>query len=221
MDWDSVFGREAYFVFLALVLAFGMLQTAGTVMGTEQPVVSVVSCSMYPEYDRGDILFVNGVEFSSIEEGDVVVFNAPMKSTVSVDGAEYRLSEQPTDTSIGEGRVLKVEDNTAVLEFDGERSRVESGRSYSIKDSRVEVENVSGVNMPVVHRVADKRNSSLETKGDNNPRQLDFEKDIRPEHVYGKVLFRLPKIGALKLVAMDFVGLTGQPLRIDSYTGCR
>jgi signal peptidase I len=220
-DWDSSIGREVYFVLLALILAFGILQTTGTVLETERPVVSVVSCSMYPEYDRGDILVVDGVDFSTIDEGDVIIFNVPMESAVRIDGEEYSLGEELTDTSLGPAKITTVEENQAIIEIDGQRIRVSSGGTYQVSDSNLEVVNVSGVNIPVVHRVTEKRNDSLETKGDNNPQQLDFEKDISPEQVYGKVFFRIPKIGAVKLIAMDLAGLTGDPLTIDTYSGCR
>lgn len=220
-DWDSAFGREVYFILLALILAFGILQTSGTVLETERPVVSVVSCSMYPEYDRGDILVVDGVEFSSIEEGDVIIFNVPLKSTVRIDGEEYRLGEKPTETPLGSSKITSVNDNKAIIQYNGRKIQVNSGSSYQVDGSTLDVINASGVDIPVVHRVTEKRNDSLETKGDNNPRQLEFEKNIRPEQVYGKVFFRIPKIGAVKLIAMDLAGLTGDPLKIDSYSGCR
>lgn len=220
-DWESPAKRELYFIVLALVLAFGILQTAGTAMDTEKPVVSVVSCSMYPEYDRGDILIVNGVDFEDISEDEVIVFNVPLKASIQIDGDSYELSEESSETPLGSGKVASVDNSDAILKFKEESYRVSEGSSYSIDGYTVEVDNVSGVGIPVVHRVIEKRNQSLETKGDNNPRQLEFEKDIRPEQVHGKVLFRIPKIGAIKLIAMDLTGITGQPLQIDSYSGCR
>ena len=220
-DWDSPIGRELYFIVLALVLAFGILQTSGTVMDTEQPVVSVVSCSMYPEYDRGDVMIVNGADFEDIQEDEVIVFDVPLKASISIDGENYNLSEDSIETSIGEARVTSVKDRNAVIEINGEPYQMTEGGTYSIEGLNVELTDVSGVDIPVVHRVIQKGDNSLETKGDNNPGQLEFEKDIRPDQVYGRVFFRIPKIGSLKLAAMDLVGLTGQPLQINSEYGCR
>ena len=220
-DWDSPIGRELYFIFLALVLAFGILQTSGTIMDTEQPVVSVVSCSMYPEYDRGDVMIVNGADFEDIQEDEVIVFDVPLKASISIDGENYNLSEDSIETSIGEARVTSVKDRKAVIEINGEPYQMTEGGTYSIEGLNVELTDVSGVDIPVVHRVIQKGDNSLETKGDNNPGQLEFEKDIRPEQVYGRVFFRIPKIGSLKLAAMDLFGLTGQPLQINSEYGCR
>ncbi|MFB6190852.1 MAG: signal peptidase I [Candidatus Nanohaloarchaea archaeon] len=149
---------EFYFFAVALILAFGTLQFTGTVLQTDKPVVSVVSCSMYPELHVGDVLIVQGTSFENIEEGDVIVYSTP--------------------------------------EMD----------------------------IPVVHRVIRKHDSYLETKGDNNPSQLDFEKHVEPDQVRGKVVFKIPRIGGLKLLAMDLTGLTGPgdtPVVIDSYPACR
>ena len=217
---ESVFLKEGYFIVLALVLAFGILQFSGTVMGTEKPVVSVVSCSMYPEYDRGDVLAVNGVDFDQIEKEDVIVYQVPLEVEIEAGDERFTLTEESSETPIGRSKVLTVQDNQALLEVNGERLRILDGGSYTVGGEQITVRDVSGMDIPVVHRVTEKRNDSLETKGDNNPQQLEFEEDIRPEQIHGKVFFRIPKVGAVKLVAMDFVGLTGRPLVIDSYRGC-
>jgi hypothetical protein len=69
--------------------------------------------------------------------------------------------------------------------------------------------------------VVEKRESSLATKGDNNDRQLEFENSIEPEQIHGKTLFLVPRIGGLKLLAMDLVGFEGdRPLVLDTYPSC-
>lgn len=147
--------REFYFFAVALILAFGVLQTTGVALETDKPVVSVVSCSMYPNLHVGDILVVKGTPYENIEEGDVIV--------------------------------------------------------YSTEEMQI----------PVVHRVIEKNENYLETKGDNNPSQLDFESRVEPEQIHGRVLFSIPRIGGLKLLAMDLVGFNGdRPLVIDSYPKC-
>jgi signal peptidase I len=150
--------NEFYFFAVALILAFGTLQFTGTVMQTDKPVVSVVSCSMYPQLHVGDILIVRGTGLESIEEDDIIVY-----STEEMD-------------------------------------------------------------IPVVHRVVEKQDTYLETKGDNNPAQLEFERNVTADQVRGKVVFKIPRIGGLKLLAMDLAGLTGPddtPIAIDSYPACR
>lgn len=151
--------NEFYFFAIALILAFGTLQTAGTVTGTDKPVVTVVSCSMYPHYDVGDIIVVQGKDFDRVEEGDIVVYDS---------GA-------------------------------------------------------SDMSIPVIHRVLDKKPDYLETKGDNNNAQLEFEKRVEPEQVHGVAVFSVPRIGLVKLVTLDVFGLTGpgdRPLAIDQIPEC-
>lgn len=150
---------EFYFFAIALILAFGTLQTTGTVMDTDKPVVTVVSCSMYPHYDVGDIILVQGQEFENIEQGDIAVYE----------------SGSP-DQSI-----------------------------------------------PVIHRVVAKHDNYLETQGDNNRGQLEFEKRVEPEQIHGTAVVSIPKIGMVKLVTMDVFGISGPEdnfLEIDSIPQC-
>ncbi|MFB6291971.1 MAG: signal peptidase I [Candidatus Nanohaloarchaea archaeon] len=147
---------EFYFFAIALILAFGVIQTTGTALNTDQPVVSVVSCSMYPQLHVGDILLVDGENYEDIEEGEIIVYSTP--------------------------------------EMD----------------------------IPVVHRVVEKNPEYLETRGDNNRAQLSFEKRVEPEQIHGTMLFKIPRIGGLKILAMDLVGFSGdKPFVIDSYPVCR
>jgi signal peptidase I len=151
--------EEFYFFAVALILAFGTLQTTGTVMDTDKPVVTVVSCSMYPHYDVGDVILVQGQEFESIEEGDIAVYES------------------------------------------GEPSQ----------------------SIPVIHRVVVKNQDYLETRGDNNQGQLEFEERVEPEQIYGTAVASVPKIGMVKLIAMDIFGLSGPQdgfLEIDSIPQC-
>ncbi|MFB6209521.1 MAG: signal peptidase I [Candidatus Nanohaloarchaea archaeon] len=143
---DSRSFEEFYFFSIALILAFGVLSTTGELMKTERPVVTVTSCSMYPEYGIGDIILVKGEKFENYNVGDVVVYDA----------------------------------------------------------------NSDSVNIPIIHRVVKKNSSALETKGDNTRGQHEFEKRVTREQIFGEAVFSLPKVGAVKLLAMDLVGFGGQ-----------
>lgn len=69
------FKNETYFFIITFVLVFGALETLGGISGTERPIITVISCSMYPDYNIGDVVFIRGVELDEIEEGDVIVFD--------------------------------------------------------------------------------------------------------------------------------------------------
>lgn len=65
---------------------------------------------------------------------------------------------------------------------------------------------------PVIHRVVsvDNENDIIETKGDNNAAQLPVERDIKEKEVVGKAVFRIPKLGWLKLAFVEIAkGLAG------------
>jgi signal peptidase I len=150
--------NEFYFFAVALILAFGIIQTTGAVMDTDKPVVTVVSCSMYPDYNVGDVIIVEGERFENIQEGDVIVYDA----------------ESPD------------------------------------------------VNIPIIHRVILKTDDHVETKGDNTRGQHDFEKNIAPDQIHGKAAFSIPRVGLVKILAMDLTGFSGdRPLVIDNTPSCR
>lgn len=223
---------EVYFIAIALVLAFGALQATGTVMNTEKPVVSVVSCSMYPQLHVGDVLIVQGKSYDQIQEDDVIVYSV-MEADITVEEDKYDLTRynggQTVDTSIGEIQLETVyggQQNSAseaLISVDGKNVRVREGRAYEVKGKKLEVNEIRGMNIPVVHRVIKRNATRVETKGDNNQAQLDFESNVKPEQIHGEVMFLVPRIGGLKLLVMDILGYSGpmdQPFKIDTYPQC-
>ncbi|WP_347721611.1 signal peptidase I [Candidatus Nanohalococcus occultus] len=229
--FDNRAVEELYFIVISLVLAFGILQTTGAVLNTDKPVVSVVSCSMYPQLHVGDILVVQGQNFEDIKEGDVLVYSTK-QAEISVNGQSHRVTNygqpEPVETSAGELSLLNVENTdgggspeTAIIRFNGDKYRIEQDRTYQIGGASLTVESVDGVSIPIVHRVIEKNQDYLETKGDNNNQQLSFETNVTPEQVHGTSLFVIPRIGGLKLLVMDLVGFNGdQPFVVDSYPSC-
>lgn len=234
---------ETYFLLLAVVLAFGLLQTAGTGLGTEKPVVTVISTSMCPALHVGDILLIQGESFESVEEGDIVVYDVPDQVDFSVNGEGYRLRANDTvtnpsvSTGLGDVQLVDVhpgEDRSkdlARLSIDGKIASVNDkrglleGNSYQIGDDTLSIDYATSLpfeGVPIVHRVVEKEENHLETKGDNNKAQIEFESNIRPEQIEGTMFLRVPRIGLLKILAMDFVGYSGdQPFVFDNTPACR
>ncbi|PSH00881.1 MAG: signal peptidase I [Nanohaloarchaea archaeon SW_7_46_7] len=216
-----------FFLAIAVLLAFGSLQTAGTVMNTERPVVSVVSCSMYPELNVGDILLVQGTEFEDIREGDIAVYNVADQAILNIEGQEIQLNSEDTTKTVN-GREIKLidagsaEDGYAIVNFQGENIQLLQGEGRSIDGVQIDLEYAAGMEIPVVHRVTEKHGDHLETKGDNNPRQIRFEKHVEAEQIYGVSRFRIPRIGGLKLLLMDFMGINGgKPVVFDTFPVCQ
>ncbi|MFX0186107.1 MAG: signal peptidase I [Candidatus Hodarchaeota archaeon] len=61
------------FAFLGSFLIYFILQLA---LNTETPMVVVISDSMAPKINKGDLLFIQGRDPEDIEIGDVIVFDA-------------------------------------------------------------------------------------------------------------------------------------------------
>ncbi len=71
---DGWFGNIVY-ILLGFAIAYSINIGLGFALGTQTPVVDVVSCSMFPVYDRGDMLLVAGDKTPQV--GDVIVYDAP------------------------------------------------------------------------------------------------------------------------------------------------
>jgi signal peptidase I len=239
---ENRFLDETYFLLLSVVLAFGMLQTLGTGLGTEKPVVTVISTSMCPALHVGDILLIQGEDFESVEEGDTVVYDVPDLVEFSVNGEDYELRANDStpnpsvSTEVGEVRLLDVRPardrsrDRLRLSIDGEmptaggQGGLVEGESYQVDSSTLNIEYATSLpyeGVPIVHRVVEKEESYLETKGDNNPAQIEFESRVRPDQVKGTMFLRIPRIGLVKILAMDFIGYSGdQPFVFDNTPSC-
>ncbi len=68
----------------------------------------------------------------------------------------------------------------------------------------------AGQQHPIIHRIVKIRLTAegmvYETKGDNymtNANQLSIEKEIKPSQIVGKAVFRIPKLGWIKLIVVE------------------
>ncbi|MBC5792517.1 MAG: signal peptidase I [Nanohaloarchaea archaeon] len=218
--------KEYYFFAIALILAFGTLQTAGSVTNTDRPVVTVVSCSMYPDYDVGDIIGVQGTGYENIEVGDVIVYDVPKKVEFTVGGERHVLNDSNAAdyTEAGAVKLLQVEGDSkaAIVSIDGQNVKMIEGKSFDYGGQSFEVNSISGMDIPVIHRVIRKNSDHLETQGDNTLGQHEFEKNIEPEQIYGEAVFKIPRIGLVKILAIDILGIgNNAPLTIDSTPDCQ
>lgn len=153
--------QTLFFILTMVMLAFGLYQTAGIFLNTDVPVVTVVSNSMSPQFERGDIIVVHGTPFDELEadpqSGDVIIFQSEL------------------------------------------------------------------MQMPIIHRVIDRTDDTVETQGDANDGQLKFcrsattlyrapkdgcrgdetainiEKNITEEQVLGTKIATIPFLGYIKL----------------------
>lgn len=233
IDEDSAFGiitDNIYFILLALILAFGTLQLGGSVLQTETPMVSVVSCSMYPALNVGDVLLVKGTNIENIEVDDVIVYDVKNEASLEINGETIEFSERDNtlvrSTEIGEIRLVEAnnrpEPSYAIFEIEGELYRLNVGDNPSnLYDKQLQLNSATGMDIPIVHRVTEKHEGYVETKGDNNREQFQFEERVTNDQIQGRSIFRIPRIGGIKLAVLDFAGIEGsRPFVIDSYPRC-
>ncbi|MEM5804428.1 MAG: signal peptidase I [Candidatus Aenigmatarchaeota archaeon] len=75
--WDRCtggpFGTIVY-IALGFVIAVVLNAVLGLVLHTDTPVVAVFSNSMVPTYNKGDLIFVQGVDRVAV--GDIIVFES-------------------------------------------------------------------------------------------------------------------------------------------------
>ena len=59
---------------------------------------------------------------------------------------------------------------------------------------------------PIIHRIVQQNEDlTFGTKGDNNANQMEQEKRIPKDNIISKAIFRIPKIGWLKLVFVEML----------------
>ncbi len=56
---------------------------------------------------------------------------------------------------------------------------------------------------PIIHRIISINGDVIQTKGDNNGGQLSVEKTISKDDLVGEAVFRIPKLGWLKLAFVE------------------
>jgi len=56
---------------------------------------------------------------------------------------------------------------------------------------------------PIIHRIVSIDGATIQTKGDNNNGQLAVEKTISKSEILGKAVFKIPKLGWLKLIFVE------------------
>ena len=61
---------------------------------------------------------------------------------------------------------------------------------------------------PIIHRIIEiNSDGTYQTKGDHNPGQNPYEREVKKSQIQGKVIFIFPKIGYLKVLFTDLFGI--------------
>merc|ERR1719370_2568065 len=103
--------------FLYQVLSFGMIVSSAlmiwkglmVVTGSESPIVVVLSGSMEPAFQRGDLLFLTNYE-EEIRVGEIVVFKIDGRDIPIVHRVLKLHEKEEEEIRVGEIVVFKIDD---------------------------------------------------------------------------------------------------------------
>jgi signal peptidase len=153
MDWKNELREIGEGIIIAVLLYLVIQACFMVTMGVEKPLYVVISGSMEPVYEEGDILIVKSTDINTITEGDIIVFDPPFGGIPIVH------------------RVFQV------IETEGSR--------YFI------------------------------TKGDSNPFPDTYYQETYPgipkEHIIGKPLMKIPKLGLIQIWVREFFNVIRCP----------
>ena len=193
-------------IVVALVIWYGIM----FILNTSSPISGIVSCSLLPAYERGDMIILRGVPITEI--------NAPTVEITVDEFAQIYRKINPSCGAIGPITYNCIDSCPRVAFPSGKpaASSVKCVRSLTINNATYD-ENLSNdvivyapsmagryLSGDIIHRafvklkVGDKY--FILTKGDNNDFMDASVFDIiRQEDVKGRVLARIPILGYLKL----------------------
>jgi len=202
--------KEVIELGVAIIIALVVWNGLSYALGTSSPVSAIVSCSMLPSYERGDMILLRGVPLDDIK--------API---VTMTESEWSPVESSTHVPCGVfGPIEYICSQTCERKtLNGEDAGISQCATSIIINNQFVAENLEndvivyaappnrfGLQGDIIHRVFAKINLTdsgrtlFIMKGDNNDLfdAVNFLV-IDQESVKGKVLTRIPYLGFLKL----------------------
>ncbi len=82
--FDQEMFSDVFHVLLGVLLAFLFYNALAYGLSTTDPIVTVVSHSMEPTLQKGDMLLIRGVPMDEIKKGDIIVYFHPPKNRLIV-----------------------------------------------------------------------------------------------------------------------------------------
>ena len=95
----------AIYVIIIVVLILVIPKGLAYVLGTEYPMASITSSSMWPALKEGDLVLIKAVEKEELEIGDVIVYQNVKGFTV------HRIVKLNEDTLVTKGDANNVNDS--------------------------------------------------------------------------------------------------------------
>ena len=105
------------YVAIVAILVVGTPKALVYALGTEYPIASITSSSMWPELKKGDLVFIEYVDKNSLAVGDIVVYkNLSTDSRQASGFTIHRIVELNEDTLKTKGDANNIAD--ASVEYD-------------------------------------------------------------------------------------------------------
>jgi signal peptidase I len=96
------FVEDVVYIFAGIFIAFMIYSILGFGLGTSKPVLTVVSGSMEPVLQVGDLIILKGVEPEDIVVGDIIVFNPVVVDKLIVHRVVEIIEENVVESDLDE-----------------------------------------------------------------------------------------------------------------------
>ncbi len=182
---NSILSWVVSFILAFLLVKFAIYPLIGLMFGTSYPIVAVVSCSM--EHNAQSDCSFDHLDFDEW-------WNVRSGWYIDSGFTKEQFKDYIFKNGFDKGDIIILRGNKA----------------KDIKVGDVIVFQ-STSNYPVIHRVVNKWDDNgyhFQTKGDNNPDSYGalMERDITGERILGRAIFKVPKIGWVKIGFSEVFG---------------
>jgi len=199
--------KELIEVGIAAVFALAVWFGLTFALNTSSPISAIVSCSMLPAYERGDMILLQGVPMSEIKAPEIQVSQDILDSVVRSThvpcgstqfGIDYICSNCIRTDNNKQERYIQC---AKVITVAGQLVNENLSNDVIVYTPQPTISKFQG---DIIHRAYVKLTAGnrtvLLTKGDNN-NYFDSSMfgAVPKENVKGKVLLRIPYLGYLKL----------------------
>ena len=167
-SWESLIASAAI---VLVVGKFIILPVLGFILGTQLPVVAVVSSSM--DHDTG---------FNTWWEN-----NAEEYQNFDINKSEFKEFKMKNGFNRGDAIIVVGKD------------------FKELKVGDIIIFQTNSRSEPIIHRIIEKGDNWVSTKGDNNINQFSFEYRIPSENILGVAKVRAPLLGWVKVGFLQLI----------------
>ncbi|MCS7109282.1 MAG: hypothetical protein NZ903_00600 [Candidatus Micrarchaeota archaeon] len=209
---QTTWKKEIIEILKAVVFALLVWYSISFILGTSVPISGVVSCSLLPSYERGDFVIVKGIKASEINAPTIEVTEKELeeimkaKQTCGPSGNKTinYICQQMCPRISSKTKELIGYSHECVREIEIKNVKIKENLSNDVVVYAAYI-NGTPLNIDIVHRVFVKLKANdkyyLIMKGDNNNYlDITYLDIVKEEDIKGKVIFRIPLLGYLKLI---------------------